>query len=81
MARKRRVFKQRTNKKMLFTFHSYGTHIEFAPFDFITDDRLVDESGNFVSISKLDFYRDEVLMANVPHVYILDNTGQELQVV
>jgi len=80
MVRNKRVFKQRSANKKFFTFHSYGTHLKFAPFDFINDDRIVDESGQFESMSKLDFYRNEVRMAKSPHVYILDNAGQEVEV-
>jgi len=80
MARQKRVFKKRSGSKKRFTFHSYGTHITFTPFDFITDDRIVNEVGQYESMSQLDFYRDEVRMANCPHIYILDNTGQELKV-
>lgn len=80
MARNKRVFKRRSGNKKFFTFHSYGTHFKFAPFDFIDDDRIVNETGQFESMSQLDFYRNEVRMADSPHVYILDNTGQELEV-
>ena len=81
MARTKRVFKRRTGEKKLFTFHSYGTHISFAPFDFTTDDRILNEVGEYESMTKLDFYRNEVRMSNESHVYILDHTGLELGVI
>jgi len=81
MTRNKRVFKKRSGNKKFFTFHSYGSVFSFAPFDFVTDDRLVNETGHYESLSKLDFYRSEVRAANLPHVYILDNTGQEMTVI
>jgi len=80
MARTKRVFKKRSGNKKFFTFHSYGTHHKFSPFDFITDDRIMNEIGQYEAMSQLEFYRNEVRMANEPHVYILDNKGHELQI-
>lgn len=72
---KKRVFKKRTGDRKKFTFHSYGTHISFEPFDLITDDRIVNEANMFETMTRLDMYRQEVKMANCSHVYILDNKG------
>jgi hypothetical protein len=83
MAKSKRVFKQRSggnNKKKAFTFHSYGTHYSFNPFDWITDDRIVNEVGQFESMTQLDFYKNEVLMADCDHVFILDNNGQKMKI-
>jgi len=79
--KKKRVFKTRNNrKKMKYTFHSYGTYHSFSPYDFIEDDRVVDESGSFERVNMLEFYKREVKAANLPHVYILDNKGNELEI-
>ena len=77
---KKRVFKRRSGNKVFFTFHSYGSVYRFAPFDFITDDRVLNEVGQFESMSQLDFYKNEVRMAGLPHVYILDNKGERVAV-
>lgn len=77
---KKRVFRKNNRSRMRFTFHSYGTHIEFDPFDIITDDRILNEANMFESMTRLDLYRAEVRMANNKHVYILDNTGKTVSV-
>lgn len=77
---KKRVFRKNNKRRLSFTFHSYGTHIAFDPFDIITDDRIINEANMFESMTRLDLYRAEVRMANNKHVYILDNTGKTVPV-
>lgn len=76
----KRVFRKRPENRLKYTFHSYGTHASFDPFRVINDDRIVNEANMFESMSMLDFYKAEVKMANLPHVYILDHMGNQLQV-
>jgi hypothetical protein len=77
---KKRIFRKDNRKNVKYTFHSYGTHIEFNPYDIITDDRILNEANMFESMTRLDLYRAEVKMANAKHVYILDNKGKTVPV-
>jgi len=74
----KRVVRKRSQNRSTYTFHSYGTHVSFDPSRIISDDRIVNEANMFESIQMLDFYKHEVRMANVPHVYILDNMGNKI---
>lgn len=77
----KRKFRSRpTGGGRKFTFHSYGSVYPFSPFRIIEDDRLINEAGWFDRVRQLDFYRDEVRMANAKHVFILDDTGREVKV-
>jgi len=73
----KRVVRKRQNTKK-YTFHSYGTHFSFDPCRIISDDRIINEAKMFESVQMLDFYKQEVKMANSPHVYILDYMGNEI---
>lgn len=66
--------------RVRYTFHSYGTSYSFDPYTIIEDDRLLNEAGYFERVRQLDLYKDEVKMANLPHVYIRDETGKILEV-
>lgn len=79
---KQRKFRSRPvrTSNVRYTFHSYGSVFFFDPFRIIEDDRKVNEAGWFDKVRMLDFYKDEVRMAKLPHVYILDEKGQEVAV-
>jgi len=77
---KKRVFRKRPESRMRYTFHSYGAVFPFDPSRFVTDDRIVNEAGQFESMTMLDMYKEEVRMASEPHVYIVDNMGNHLEV-
>lgn len=78
--RKFRSRPSRSSSSIRYTFHSYGSVFKFDPFRIIEDDRRPNEAGWFDRLRMLDFYKDEVRMANAKHVYILDETGQEVNV-
>lgn len=76
-----RRFRSRPNRggsSVRYTFHSYGSVFSFDPARIIEDDRRPNEAGWFDKVRMLDFYKDEVRMANKPHVFILDNNGEEV---
>lgn len=77
-----RRFRSRPNRtaSSAYTFHSYGTVFPFDPFRIVEDDRRPNEAGWFDKVRMLDFYKDEVRMANKRHVYILNEQGQEVAV-
>lgn len=81
MQQKRR-FRSRPGQRnsVRYTFHSYGTHFSFDPHRLIEDDRVPNEANWFDKTKMLDFYIREVRGANLPHVYIRDNTGKILEV-
>jgi len=78
----KRKFRSRPNRggRIKYTFHSYGSVFQFDPFRMIEDDRCPNEAGWFDRIRMLDMYKDEVRMANVKHVFILDESGKEVRV-
>lgn len=79
----KRKFRSRPNRsgsRKKFTFHSYGAVHPFDPFKIIEDDRRINEAKWFDRVRQLDFYKDEVRMANCAHVYILDDKGEEVSV-
>lgn len=76
----KRVFRKRPENKLTYTFHSYGAVHPFDPNRIIEDDRVVNEANKFEAMTMLEFYKSEVRMANAPHVYILDNMGNQLNV-
>lgn len=77
---KKRVFRKRPEKRLTYTFHSYGAVYPFDPHRIVEDDRIVNEAGWFESMTMLDLHKAEVKMADAPHVFILDNMGNQLPV-
>lgn len=80
----KRRFRNRPNNRggsrRTFMFCSYGSVFPFDPFRIIEDDRRVNEMNWFDKVRQIDFYKDEVRMANRPDVYILDDSGNEVKV-
>lgn len=74
----RKIIRNRPQNRIKYTFHSYGVHHSFDPNRIINDDRIVNEANMFESMTMLDFYKAEVRNANLPHVYILDNKGNNI---
>lgn len=74
----KKIIRNRTRDSIQYTFHSYGVHHSFYPNRIINDDRIVNEANMFESMTMLDFYKAEVRNANLPHVYILDNKGNNV---
>lgn len=75
---KKRVFRKRPESRLRYTFHSYGVAHPFDPSRIITDDRIVNEAGQFESMTMLDMYKSEVRIADASHVFILDNMGNRI---
>ncbi len=79
----RRRFRSRPSRpsNVRFTFHSYGTHFSFDPYQIVEDDRLVNEANWFDRVKMLDLYKAEVRAANgASHVFILDDQGNKIKV-
>ncbi len=78
----KRKFRSRPSRanssNVKYTFHSYGSVFSFDPYRIIEDDRRTNEAGWFDKIRQLDMYKDEVRMANVAHVYIMDEKGNQV---
>ena len=77
---KKRVFRSRPENRTIYTFHSYGAVYPFDIHRIVEDDRIINEANKFEAMSMLELYKAEVKMANSPHVYILDNMGNEIEV-